>query len=347
MKQIIISVLMLSSLWLSKSSGQINEQIKKDMPPYLSVLLEWGQRPEWSRDGKYIYFRSRDYSDVFRIDVKTKKIEPVTAHYFQESYTRVLCLHNGDLLLEGPEKYDSSNPWEPRHKLSLCVLKAPFDKPAIPLNRNIDEDPAISRVDDRSACTLSTQRKINMAELEYDEQGNPVLKNERIVLNFDRLGIPMSQRLETQDFFSNSNKLDFTFYRGTLEESFCFADPDLLDLETGKYEPIIDHPTGYNEAEGISPDGKFLMIESDHDHEPKHWNLDIYMLMLDGSVKAIHLLDWSDRFSGCHSDNPVVSPDGKTIAFQFGFNNSQPGQGKGIFLLDVEQYKKMKKNNYS
>jgi len=154
MKRLFLSFLLLGALWPPKSSGQIIEQIKKDMPPYLSVLLEWGQRPEWSRDGKYIYFVPRDYSDVFRIDVMTKKIEPVTTHYFHESYNRVFCLHNGDLLLEGPDKFDFSNPGETRHKLSLFVLKAPFDKPAIPLNRNIDEGQAISRVDNRITRTL-------------------------------------------------------------------------------------------------------------------------------------------------------------------------------------------------
>lgn len=340
-----LCVLIVVVLSLSKTYGQQYsvEDIKKGLPDYASVLLEWGQRAEWSRDGKYIYFLPRDYSDVFRIDVKTKKIEPVTAHYFHESYNRVFCLYNGDLLLEGPEKYDSSNPWETRHKLSLYVLKAPFDKPAIPLNRNVDEGPAISRCDMRIAWTLPTQRKIKMATLSYDGDGNPVLKDERIILDFDALGLPMSDRLETQDFLPNSNKLVFTYYHGTLEEPFYFADPYLLNMETGKYLAIIDNPKGYDEAEGISPDGKFLMIESDRAHEPMHWELDIYMLMLDGSGKAYRLLDWSDQFPGCHSDNPVVSPDGKTIAFQFGFNNSQPGQGKGLFLVDIDQFNKQRK----
>lgn len=344
MKNSFLSLFIILSISINSFSQNITiEDVKKTLPPYVSVLLDWGQRPEWSRDGNYIYFLLRDYSDVFRINIETKKIKPVTAHYFHESYNRVFCLQNGDLLLEGPEKFDSSNPWETRHKLSLFVLKAPFDKPAIPLNRNIDEGPAISRIDNRIAWTLPTQRKIKMAELSYDEKGTPELKNERIILDFDLLDLPMSQRLETQDFLPNSNKLVFTFYRGTLEEPFYFADPYLLDLETGKYEPIINIPDGYDEAEGISPDGTFLMIESDRAHEPKHWELDIYLLMLDGSEKAIRLIDWSDKFPGCHSDNPVVSPDAKKIAFQFGFNYSQPGQGKGIFLFDLEKYNQLEK----
>lgn len=344
MKNLILIVLNIFFISINTSSQQVNlEEIERSLPAYVSVLLEWGQRPEWSRDGNYIYFLLRDYSDVFRINIETKKIEPVTAHYFHESYNRVFCLHNGDLLLEGPEEFDSSSPWETRHNLSLYVLKAPFDKPAIPLNRSIDEGPAISRIDNRIAWTLPGQRIIKMAELTFNETGFPELKNERIILDFDKLNLPMSRRLESQDFFPNSNKLVFTYYRGTPEEPFYFADPYLLDLKTLKYEPIINNPEGYDEAEGISPDGRFLMIESDRAHEPGHWELDIYMLMLDGSEKAVRLLDWSDKFPGCHSDNPVVSPDAKKIAFQFGFNNSQPGQGKGIFLFDIEKFKQTEK----
>jgi hypothetical protein len=344
MKYLSLVLLIFFSVSCNSFSQSVSiEDVEKTLPQYVSVLLDWGQRPEWSRDGNYIYFLLRDYSDVFRINIESKKIEPITAHYFHESYNRVFCLYNGDLLLEGPDKFDSSNPWETRHNLSLYVLKAPYDKPAIPLNRNIDEGPAISRIDNRIAWTLPTQRKIKIAELIYDKTGNPELINERIILDFDSLGLPMSQRLETQDFLPNSNKLIFTYYRGSLEEPFYFADPYLLDLETGKYEPIIDNPEGYDEAEGVSPDGKFLMLESDRAHEPMHWELDIYMLALDGSGKVERLIDWSDKFPGCHSDNPVVSPDAKKLAFQFGFNISQPGQGKGIFLFDIEKYNQLKK----
>jgi hypothetical protein len=314
-----------------------------DLPPYVSVLTEWGQRPEWSLDGKYIYFMLKDYSEVFRIEPTTRKIKPVTAHYFHESYNRVLCLGNGDLLLTGPDRYDSSDPWASRHNLKLYVLRAPFDRPAMPLHRSVDEGPAVSKTDNRFAWTLPGQREIMMAELEYDTEGKPVLANEKKILSFDELNYPMSQRLETQDFLPNSNKLIFTFYRGTDEEPFYFADPYYLDLDTGAIEPIIDNKRGYDEAEGVSPDGKFLMIESDRHTEPMKWNLDVYMLQLDGSGTIERLLDWSDKYPGCHSDNPVVSPDGTTIAIQFGFRINQPGQGRGIVLFDLKKYRQFKK----
>jgi len=48
--------------------------------------------------------------------------------------------------------------------------------------------------------------------------------------------------------------------------------------------------------------------------------------------------------STCHSDNPVVSPDGKTVTVQFGFNSKQSGQGQGIFLLRLDRYLKLKNN---
>jgi Tol biopolymer transport system component len=85
------------------------------------------------------------------------------------------------------------------------------------------------------------------------------------------------------------------------------------------------------------------MIESDRHAEPMKWNLDVYMLQLDGSGTIERLLDWSDKYPGCHSDNPVVSPDGTKIAIQFGFRINQPGQGKGIVLFDLKKYRQFKK----
>ncbi len=50
---------------------------------------------------------------------------------------------------------------------------------------------------------------------------------------------------------------------GLRPHPFYVADPYLLDLDTGEYEPITDNRGGYDEAEGIAPDGTFLLMESD------------------------------------------------------------------------------------
>jgi Tol biopolymer transport system component len=59
----------------------------------------------------------------------------------------------------------------------------------------------------------------------------------------------------------------------------------LITKKTTKY---TDLPKSYNEAEGIFPDGDFMVIESDR-HQPMEernkYKLDIYKLKLDGSGK--------------------------------------------------------------
>ena len=44
---------------------------------------------------------------------------------------------------------------------------------------------------------------------------------------------------------------------------------------------------------------------------------------------------WGDT-SGYKASNPVVSPDGKRIAFQSARSNEPAGVGHGIFLMELK-----------
>lgn len=306
------------------------------LPSHMRLLVDWGQRPEWSRDGKWIYFLPKAFSDVYRIEVASGRIEPLTTHYFHAGYNRILALANGDLLLAGPDRFDPKDPWASRHRLQMSVLQAPFDRPAVPLGRYCDEGPAVSRVENRIAWTLPGQREIRVGKI-IEHEGVPLLVDERTVLSYDALGLPLSQRLETQDFVPGRNQLVYTHYWGTLEEPFYYADAWVLDLATGERSNLTQSAETYDEAEGIAPDGSFLLVESDRHAEPRRWKVDVYLLHLDGSGTLERLADWT-RFPGFRSDNPVVSPDGRTIAIQCGFMKGS-GQGSGIVLLDLDHYR--------
>lgn len=333
-----LAVLLMLVTMLPAQSSRREPSPLDHLPSYMRILLDWGQRPEWSRDGEWIYFLPRAFSDVFRVEVATGRIEPVTTHYFNEGYNRVLCLANGDLLLAGPDHFDASDPWKSRHKLHLSVLQTPFDKPAILLEAYCDEGPAVSRIDNRIAWTLPGQREIALAGI-VERDGKPTLVNRRIVLSFDKLNKPKSQRLETQDFYPGKNQLIFTYYHGTEEEPFYFSNAYVLDLDSGAFDNLTNGQNDYNEAEGVAPDGSFLLIESDRHAEPMHWKVDVYLLKLDGSHTVARLCDWTE-YPGFRSDNPVVSPDGKTIAIQCGHMDGS-GQGSGIILFDLEQFEQM------
>lgn len=323
---------------ITRAAGVQQTTVFDELPPYMTILLDWGQRPEWSTDGKWIYFVPKAFSDVYRVEVETGKVAPVTAHYFNEGYNRVLALPNGDLLLAGPDEFDASDPWRSRHKLRLSVLEFPFDKTPVLLDAYGDEGPAVSRTDNRIAWTLPGQREMRTAVI-VDQNGKKILAGERTILSFNEKNMPGSHRLETQDFLPGTNKLIFTYYYGTDEEPFYFANPYTVDLETGEIESILDTRDMYNEAEGVAPDGSFLLIESDRHAERRKWLVDTYMLALDGSQRVERLCDWT-KYQGYKCDNPVVSPDGKKIALQRGFTDGA-GQGRGIVLFDLEEYRRV------
>jgi Tol biopolymer transport system component len=70
--------------------------------------------------------------------------------------------------------------------------------------------------------------------------------------------------------------------------------------------------------------------------DQKWANIDIWKLRLvPGSEDFVRLTHWAD-YEGYKASNPVVSPDGKWIAFQSARNNEPAGIGHGIFLLKIE-----------
>lgn len=74
-------------------------------PSYIKRMNEFGERPDWSPDGKKVLFVARSFGDVFEMDVATGTIRPVTHHYYHGGYLRALYLSNGDILLVGPKAF--------------------------------------------------------------------------------------------------------------------------------------------------------------------------------------------------------------------------------------------------
>ena len=114
-----------------------------------------------------------------------------------------------------------------------------------------------------------------------------------------------------------------------------------LDLASGKVVNYSNSPDGYEEPEGIFPDGMATLMECDaHDpHGSQH--IDIYRLVLDGSGRSERLTYFADF--GWKASNPVVSDDGRYIAFQSAHRGDVAGVGHGIFVLDLEALQSAKR----
>jgi hypothetical protein len=336
-----VTVFLFALFYTITSFSQTIEELAKELPPHFSVLTTWGLRPEWDEKGENIYFLNKMVGDVFKINIKTREITCVTCGFYHAGIFRVLCLKNGDLLLGiGGKDFDPAEPEKHRYNLEMYILKKDDLKNPISLGEFMDEGPAISRNNMKIAWTLYGQREIVMADIEYTN-GIPKLVNKKTIVNYNDSAAYI--RLESQDFRPPlDEELIYTHYWGDEKDAFHHSQTYGYNIKTGKTTDYTFLPDSYNEAEGIFPDGKHILIESDR-HQPmelrNQYRLDVYRLKLDGSGEAERLADFSTRYPGkFKSDNPVVDRTGRFIALQFGFMKGA-GDGQGIFLFDTEKQK--------
>jgi len=317
-----------------------------NLPGHITRLTEFGERADWSHDGKRILFLEKTFGDAYEIELETRTIRPVTHHYYHEGYTRALYLANGDVLLSGAKTFDAEHPSRSREKdAELWILDKSFTRPPVRLGEKCSEGPAVSRTRMRIAWTVgrgqypdrmkSGVSQIWMADIEYGN-GMPRFVNKRLVLDSDSL--PFRCTLETQNFRPPlENELTFSAY------GYQGTDVMGINLETGHVTNYSEAPGQYDEPEGIFPDGQWTLVECDRQNLQGDGHIDIWKLRLDGSREMERLTYFSDC-PGYKASNPVVSDDGRYMAFQMGKSSDQAGVGHGIFLYD---FAKSKQNGLS
>jgi Tol biopolymer transport system component len=151
-------------------------------------------------------------------------------------------------------------------------------------------------------------------------------------------GIKYEDILESQSWRGKKeDELIFAQYkRGAAFRSEVFG----IQLVTKKIINYSKAPDTYDEPEGIFPNGKSILVECDL-HKPTSGTstIDIYKLKLDGTGKNYQRLTFFADLKGYRSSNPVVSDDGKFMAFQGSYAGSEAGGGCGIYLFDLKAFK--------
>src|SRR5258705_5991826 len=115
------------------------------LPPHIKRVTWFGERADFSHDGKRILFVEKTFGDVYEVELATGIIRALTHHYPHYGYTRALYLANGDILLSGPEKFDPRKPGDARAQCWLYLLDKSLTKPALPLGSKCSEGPPVSR----------------------------------------------------------------------------------------------------------------------------------------------------------------------------------------------------------
>ena len=303
------------------------------LPSNITQLTAFGERASWSPDGKRIAFMSKSFGDAFVVDVSSKTIRLLT-HYPHAGYLRVQYLPNGDYFLIGARTFTDIRTTRSRDQ-EMWVLPANGKGQPLALGHKISEGVAISPKSAKIAWSnthgqypdvlAEGESVIYTADI-VDDAGQRKLANKKEVA---RAKAPECT-LEAQDFRRNDAELIYTCYRSP------FADVFGIDLTSGKvttYRKISDE---YNEVEGIFPDGEHVLVESSREQIKHNSNyIDIWKLKLEpNSTDFVRMTRWGD-YPGFKASNPVVSPDGTTIAFQSARSTDEAGVGYGIFLMKL------------
>lgn len=311
------------------------------LPQHITRVTTFGERADWSQDGKKILFLSKTFGDAMEYDLQSKAIRNLTAHYPHHGYTRAMYLANGDILLSGPEQFDPAKARQARVQCFLYVLDKSITKPPVPLGTKCSEGPAISRRRMHIAWThVAAQYPDEMPAgssrmLEADvviEESKPRLANQRLVVN--SADLPFKCTMETQNF-RPPEELEVTFsaygHQGT--------DVCGINLQTRKVVNYSNTPKQYDEPEGIFPDGQYTLVECDKQNLAGMNHIDLWKLKLDGNGEYERLTFFSD-YAGYKASNPAVSDDGRFIAFQLAKSTEAAGVGHGIFIFDLTAAKK-------
>jgi hypothetical protein len=305
------------------------------LPPNVSRLTEQGLRPDWSADGSRLLYLDALVGNVFELELATRAVRPLTGHFAHHGFTRARYLASGDVLLCGPRGEEAVRPEGGRWHTELWWLAGDASGPAVALGEPCFEGPAVSRRSLRIAWTRSDypdavlfgRSEIWTGEIVV-EGGRPRLAN--LEKRLDRSALDYLAFFETQDFRPpDERELIITAY------AYRGGEVMGLDLETGALTNY-SRDWGYDEAEGVFPDGKHVAVEREPDtytFTPRG-HIDIWRTALDGSGESLRLTHFSD-FAGFGANNPVVSPDGRFLAFGLRRSDGRHGNGHGIFLLDL------------
>jgi Tol biopolymer transport system component len=318
--RLVPATLLLMTAALYAGQGTRQGSPEENLPPNIVRLTHFGERASWSPDGKRIAFMEKSFGDAFEVDVDTKAIRLLT-HYF----------------LIGARTFTDISTTRSRDQ-EMWVLKGdskPGDRP-IPLEHKISEGVAISRTSMKIAWS-------NTHGQYPDEiaQGESVIYTADMVVEGSRGKLANKTEvirakapectLEAQDFRKQDTELIYTCYRSP------YADVLGIDLKTKNVTVYRKLAGEYNEVEGIFPDGEYTLVESSREQREQNSNfIDIWKLKLEPDSRDFTRVTRWGEYAGYKASNPVVSSDGRRIAFQSARSKDPAGVGYGIFVMTVQ-----------
>ena len=311
-----------------------------NLPPNIQILTQFGERADFSPDNQRIAFMAKSFGDAMVVDIETRNITCLTCNVPAAAFLRVMHLPSGDFILIGPDHFEDIHTSRLRDNELWFLSKKKGSKP-IKLGQKMNEGAAVSKKNMRIAFSQVHAQapdlpdgasRIVLADIELSGDSARLVNKTTVYESKDRNCV-----LEAQDFFDNDSKLSFVCY-----EPKDLASVWTIDLKTKEAKNMSQAPGTYNETEGIFPDGQYTCVEADRQCD---WlggvrgskNIDIWKLKLDGSGKNFTRLTNFNDYEGGKASNPVISTDGKWMAFQSAKTTDPAGVGYGLLLYRFDK----------
>ena len=305
------------------------------LPKNVEVLTRFGERADISPDNRRIAFMAKSFGDALVIDLKTRATRCLTCHVPGAVFLRVMHLVTGDYLLIGPERLKDPRTSRWRESEVWFLGREPGARP-VRLGQRLFEGAAVSKKSLKIAWSETSMQnpdlpretsRLMVGEVDV-AAGSVTLANRRAVYE----STDASCVIEAQDFYADDTKMTFTCYEPNGKASVMG-----IDFRTGDVVNFSRAPNTYNEAEGIFPDGLHTCVESDRQvqtlgGEGGFRQIDIWKLRLDGTGRDFVRLTHFNDYEGWKASNPVVSTDGRFMAFQAAKTVDEAGVGRGILL---------------
>lgn len=319
-----ISILVCLTFFYSCTPKEQAEKNPLDnLPVNITQLTSFGERAAWSPDGKKIAFIKQSFNDAFEIDLETKKIRNLTESCPYHAFLRIQYLPDGNFLLIGPEVFKDAEISRGK-EAEFWWMPGDASSAPVKLGERVNEGVAISRTSNFIAWAVNGEGMYTAVVTYKDSK--PVISEKKKILEKPDEGFN-----EPQDFRNNDSELIHSHYYGD-----GLSDVMGINLKSGATVNYTATYPSYDEPEGIFPGGEYTCVESDRSGKGKGSQyIDIWKLKLDGSEQVEQLTHFTD-YPVFKASNPMVSPNGKTMAFQVAKLGDPAGFGRGILLYHFE-----------
>jgi len=334
MRVLCVATIVISASLAVSAQRKPGSQLDR-LPANVERLTEFGERADISPDNQRVAFMAKSFGDAMVVDLKTRAIRCLTCSIPAAAFLRVMHLSTGDYILIGPDHFENIRVSRTRDNELWFLSRERGAKP-VRFNEHMSEGMAISKRSMKIAYSQTHEQapdvpagasRLVVADVVIQD-GAASLANKTVVYESADSGCT----IEAQDFYAGDTKMTFTCY-----EPRGLASAMGIDLATKQVTNFSKSPGTYNEVEGIFPDGQYACVEADRQVDTLggargSGNIDIWKLKLDGTGTDFVRLTHFNDFEGGKASNPVVSTDGRFMAFQTAKTTDPAGVGYGILI---------------